>query len=172
MAETKLKYGADTALVVTNWSTSLADGQFALSSVVDNSANLFMDALVGGKIASSTVTGGPIIAGDSFDIYVLAQYSDTDEDIGGGIEQLLDWGVEEVEDVAFVLANLTLLVSLQVQASVPDTTEDLHFGPIGIAQFFGGALPKKWGLLLHNNTAATLGSGSDANYLGITYNTA
>ncbi len=171
MAETKVKFAADVAIVVANWSTGLADGESALSAVIDNSVNLFLDALVGGKLAASTLTGGPIVAGDSLDVYVLAQYSDTDEDIGGAIDALLGWGNEEAVDVAFVKANLTLLQSVQVQATAPDTTQDLHFGPIGIAQFFGGVLPKKWGLLLHNNTAATLGAGSDANYIGITYST-
>lgn len=172
MAETKIKYAADAALTVTNWGTGLANGEYALSSVVDNSSDLFLDALVGGTIAASTVTGGPIVAGDTFDVYVVAQYSDTATDIGGAIDALLGWGNEEAEDTAFVKANLVLLASLHVQATTPDTTQDLHFGPVGIAQLFGGIMPKKWGLILHNNSAATLGAGSDANYIGITYETA
>ena len=172
MAETKTKYGADVAITVTNWSTGLANGQFALSSVVDNETNLYMDVMVGGDIAFSTATGGPIVAGDTMDIYIAAQYSDTATDIGGAIAGLLGWGNEEAEDTAFVKANLTLLDSVSPQATTPDTTQDLHFGPIAIAQFFGGVVPKKWGLILHNNTAATLGSGSTANYFGITYTSA
>lgn len=171
MAVTKVTYASDVALTVTNWSTGLAAGEFALSSVVSNSSDLFLDALVGGNIAASTVTG-LLSAGDTFDIYILAQYSDTATDIGSAIDALLGWGNEEVEDVAFVKANLTLLTSIAIDSALPDTTQDYHFGPYGIAQFFGGVLPKNWGLMLHNNTGATLGSGSDANYIGITYTTA
>lgn len=171
MATTNIAYAADSALTVTNWSTGLAAGQYALSSVVDNSSNLYIDALVGGDIAADTTTG-TLAAGETFDIYVIAQYSDTATDIGGGIDALLGWGNEEAEDTAFVKANMQLLTSIHLESTTPDTTQDYHFGPIGIAQFFGGVMPKKWGLVLHNNTGATLGSGSSANYIGIEYTTA
>jgi hypothetical protein len=172
MATTNIAYAADTAITLTAWSTSLANGDFAYSQVVDNSTNLYVDAYVGGDIAFSTAVGGPIVAGDTMDIYVVGQYSDTATDLTGAIDALADWDTEEAEDTAFVKANCKLMVSLSPQATTPDTTQDLHFGPIGVAQFFGGILPKKWGLLLHNNTAATLGSGSTVNYVGITYTTA
>lgn len=168
MAETKITYGGDTAITVASWGTSLANGEWALSSVVSNESDLFMDVMVGGDIAFSTLTGGPIVAGDTMDIYAMAQYSDTVTDIGGAIDALLGWGNEEAEDTAFIKANLILMVSLSPQATTPDTTQDNHFGPISLAQFFGH-MPKQWGLLLHNNTAATLGAGSTANYYGITY---
>ena len=170
MAETKAKYGSDVAITVTNWSTGLANGQWALSSVVDNTTNLFLDFMIGGDIAFSTATGGPIVAGNTMDIYIIAQYSDTAEDIGGAIAALMGWGNEEAADTAFVKANLPgLLVSLSTQATTPDTTEDLHYGPISLINKLGVLVPpKKWGLLLHNNTAATLGAGSTANYYGVT----
>ena len=126
---------------------------------------------MGGDIAADTTTG-TLAAGESLDIYVVAQYSDTTTDIGGAIDAALGWGNEEAEDVAFVKANMRLLTSIQLEGTAPDTTQDYHFGPIAIAQFFGGVVPKEWGLCLHNNTGATLGSGSTANYFGITYTTA
>jgi len=172
MTVSNITYASDTALTLTNWGTGLAAGQFALSSVVDNSSNLYVDVLVGGDIAFDTTTG-TIVAGDTYDIYVAAQYSDTATDIGGGIDALLGWGNEEVEDTALIKANLRRLVSVSPQATTPDTTQDVHWGPIAIARFFGGAMPKNWGLILHNNTTdSTLGAGSTANYIGITYTNA
>ena len=173
MAVTTITHAADAALTITNWSTGLAAGQFALSSVVDNDSDAYVDVLVGGEIAFNTDTG-TIVAGDSYDIYALAQYSDTATDIGGAIAALMGWGNEEAEDTAFIKANLkNLICSISPQATTPDTTEDAHWGPIALAQFFGGVMPKDWGLMLHNNTTdSTLGAGSTANFIGITYTTA
>ena len=172
MAVTKITYAADAAVTVTTWGTGLANGEFAVSAVIDNSSSLYVDAYIGGDIAVSTATGGPIVAGDSMDLYVIGQYSDTSTDLTGAIAALLGYGNEEAVDVAFIKANLKLVVSIQVQIATPDTTEDLHYGPEGIAQHFGGVMPKKWAIILHNNTAATLGSGSNLNVVGITYTTA
>lgn len=166
---TTITHAADAALTITNWGTGLAAGQFALSSVVDNDTTAYVDVLVGGGIAFNTDTG-TIVAGDTYDIYVLAQYSDTATDIGGGIDALLGWGNEEAEDTSWIKNNLILLTSVSPQSATPDTTQIAHWGPIGLAQFFGGVMPKDWGLALHNNTTdSTLGAGSTANFIGITY---
>lgn len=170
MAETKMKYGGDVALAVTAWVTSLLTQEWATSAIFDNTASLFMDVEVGGIIEGDTVTG-IIAAGESFDIYILGQFSETATDMGGGINALLDAAAEQVEDVDFVKANLTLLVSLLVEPTAPDVDQGYTFGPIGIAQFFGGVMPKFCMLLLHNNTGASLGPGSAVNTRGITYDT-
>lgn len=171
---TTITHAADAALTITNWSTGLAAGQFALSSVVDNDTDAYVDVLVGGEIAFKSDTG-TIITGDSYDIYVLAQWKDLATAIGGAIDTALGWGNEEAADTAFILANLSgqLIKSVSPQSATPDTTEDAHWGPIALAQFFGGVMPKDWGLMLHNNTNdSTLGAGSTANYIGITYTSA
>ena len=155
MAETKITYGADVAVGVTAWSTSVTAGLTANSAIVDNTANLFMDLLVGGIIELGATT--PVI-GNSLDIYIGALYDkDTTTTPGGGIDSLMDPGTpaEEVAETDFVRANLILFKSVNVEATTPATAQGYQFNPQGCAQFFGGVLPQKIYFLLHNNTAGT-----------------
>jgi len=170
MAETKITYAADVALAVTAWDTTLLTGEAATSAIFDNSSSNFMDVLLGGIIEGDTITG-ILAAGESFDLYIAGQYSDTATDMGGAIDALFGAAGEEVEDVSWVKANMTLLKSIQVEPTAPDVDQGYHFGPISVAQFFGGVMPKRFILLLHNNTGASLGAGSDVNTQGITYTT-
>jgi hypothetical protein len=78
---------------------------------------------------------------------------------------------EEVEDTDFVLANLILFKSLQIELLTPATAQGYQFNPQGCAQFFGGIMPQKIYFLLHNNTGAALAAGSALNSVGITYET-
>lgn len=167
MAETKITYGSDVALGVTDWATTLLTQEWATSALFDNSTSQFDDVLVGGIIEGDTVTG-VIAAGESFDIYIVGRYSAGANDFGGGIDALLGVSVEEVEDVDFVKANLKLLVSIQVEPTAPDVDQGYHWGPISVEQFFG-RMPQFFMLLLHNNTGASLGASSDVNTVGITY---
>ena len=90
-------------------------------------------------------------------------------DKGGGIEALLIPATEMADSTDFVKANLTLMVSVALETATPDTSQMYHWGPIAVAQFFGGVMPKEFMLLLHNNTGGTMVAGSDVNLTGITY---
>lgn len=168
MTETTPKRAADSAIAVTAWTTTLLTQEWATSELKDTTG--LMDALLGGVIEADTVTG-IMAAGESFDIYILGKYSATNTDVGGGIDALLTAAAEQVEDVDFVKANLNLLKSIQLDSALPDTQQGYQWGPIAVAQFFGGVLPREIMLLLHNNTGASLGTGSDVNMEGITYET-
>jgi len=170
MAETKIKYGPDVALAVVDWATTLLTGEWASSAIFNNTTTLFMDVEVGGIIEGDTVTG-IIAAGESFDIYIAGQTSETATHFGGGIDLLLGAAAEQLEDVDFVKANLTLFKSVRVEPTTPDVDQGYRFGPMGVAQFFGGIMPKFFLLLLHNNTGASLGVGSAVNTRGITFDT-
>jgi len=169
VAETKITYDTDASLAVTAWTTSLTTLLTATSAIFDNTTSLYMDVLVGGDVAASATT---LAAGESFDIYISGQYSETATDMTGALDALYGAAGQEVVDVSFVRANLILLVSIQLEVAAPDTTQDYHWGPIGIAQFFGGVMPKRFMLALHNNTGSALGSGSTVNTTGITYTSA
>jgi len=171
MAETKIFYDTDAAIVVTAWTTTLLTGEAATSAIYDNTTTLYVDVLVGGIIEGDTVTG-ILAVGETFDIYIAGQYSETATDMGGGIDALFGAAGEEVEDVSWVKANMTLFKSISLEATTPDVDQGYHFGPIGVAQFFGGIMPKRFMLLLHNNTGASLGGSSDVNTTGVTYKTA
>jgi len=170
MAVTKITYSADAAIAVTEWDTTLAAGQYATSAIVDNTSNLYVDMLVGGILELDATT--PVV-GDTMDIYISAQYdTDTATTMTGGIDALFDAATEEAVDVAFVKANLILLTSVSVEATTPANAQGYNWGPIGVAQFFGGVMPQKFFLTLHNNTAGTMAAGPVVNSVGITYTTA
>jgi len=167
VAVTKITYAADEAIAVTEWDTTLAAGQFATSAIFDNTSNLYIDVLVGGILELDATTP---VAGDTMDIYIVGNYdTDTATDMGGGIDALLDAATEETEDEAFVKANLTLFTSVSVEAGTPATAQGYHWGPLGVAQFFGGVMPKKFMLILHNNTAGTMAANPNVNAVGVTY---
>ena len=168
MAETKITYGADTALTVAAWTTTLLATEAATSSVFANGTSAFMDVLIGGEIATAVTP----VAGDSWDIYVVGEYSDTVTDMNGGIGTAFAAAGEVVEDTAFVLANSTLMKSISPRSTTPGTALTYHWGPISVAQFFGGVMPKNFMLLLHNNTAAALSALATVNTIGVTYTTA
>jgi len=169
MAETKITYGSDVALAVTEWDATLAAGQFATSAIFDNTTDLFVDVLCGGVLELDATTP---VAGDTMDIYISGQYSGTATDMTGAIDALFGAATEEVEDTAFVKANLILFKSVSVEATTPATAQGYHWGPIGVAQFFGGVMPQRFMFTLHNNTAGTMAAGPDVNTVGITYTTA
>jgi len=167
---TTITYGSDTALAVTAWATTLLTQESATSAIFANGSSNFMDVLIGGEIDSATVTG-VVAAGESYDIYISGQYSDTATDMGGAIDALFGAAGEEVVDTSFVRANMTLVFSVQPEATNPDTDlpQTYHWGPVGVAQFFGGIMPKNFLLTLHNNTGASLGATNTINTIGITY---
>ena len=171
MSVTNITYSDDAAIAVTAWTTTLAGGEKATSAIFDNTSTLYMDLLVGGIIELGATT---VSAGDSLDIYIGALYDkDTTSTPGGGIDSLMDPGTpaEEVEDTDFVLANLILFKSIQVELLTPNTAQGYQFNPQGCAQYFGGIMPQKIYFLLHNNTGAALIAGSALNGVGITYTT-
>ena len=163
---TTITYATDTALAVTEWDTTLAAGQYATSAIYDNTTTKYVDVLVGGVLEIDATTP---VAGDTMDIYVSGQYSETATDMTGAIDALLNAATEEVAEVAFVKANLKLLTSVAVEAGTPATAQGYHWGPESIAALFGGIMPKRFMLLLHNNTAGTMAAGPDVNATGITF---
>ena len=169
MAITKITYAGDAGLAVTEWDATLAAGQWATSAIFDNASTLYVDVLAGGVLELDATT--PVV-GDTMDIYVAAQYDkDLAGSMGGGIDALLVAAAELVEDVAFVKANLILVKSVSVEATTPANAQGYNWGPISIAQFFGGIMPQKFMLFLHNNTAGTMAAGPIVNLVGITYTT-
>ena len=109
-------------------------------------------------------------AGETYKIYIAGQYSETATDMTGGIDALFGAAGEEVEDVSWVKANMILLKTIELEVTAPDTAQGYHWGPLSVAQFFG-IMPKRFMLLLVNETGASLGTGSNVNTTGVTYTT-
>jgi len=169
MAVTNPTYATKAALTVTAWD-SLAADDWASSAALDNSSNLYMDVLIGGELAASATT---LAAGESFDIYCAARYdADDANSYSGGLGDA--FGANDstlTEDTEFNPENLFFLISVGIENTAPDTTQDYMWGPTTIAQVFGGVLPLDVMLVLHNNTGSAMTTGNVCEYYGITYTT-
>jgi hypothetical protein len=150
MADIKAKYGsANQALTITI--NGLADDAKRESAAVDNSSNCFTEALVQVKIATNT---GLDSTGDKA-VYLYA-YGTSD----GGTTYS---GNASGSDAAFgtdpqQLENCRLIGTLYA----PTQNKIYQSDPISIACAFGGVLPQRWGLIVHNRTGQTLKSSDCA----------
>lgn len=147
----KLSYAAFAAITCTL--TSLASGASRSSTVVDNTTNEYLDALVGLTVKTAA---GTLVANAAVNVYV---YAITD---GSAYTD----GVTGV-DAAFTLPtvpNLKLAQVVVVNAAAASASSS----PFSAALAFGGTLPQKWGIVVSNQTGLALDTvvGS-ASYMGV-----
>jgi hypothetical protein len=120
---------------------SLASGAYRQSAVIDNSTNLFLDALVTvkAKSASSGVSStGTVI------VYAYGTADGTSYD--GSCS-----GTDSAYTPPITPVNLPIIGTLNLNAA--SVTDQRTFS---VAQAFGGMLPQKWGIVVYNNTGASL----------------
>jgi hypothetical protein len=169
MAVTTTTYGASTAITM-DLSALAASASFIAgreSNEIDNSSNKYVDALVRGTFTVGTtpaITGGLAVYVWGSDVAASATNLD-----------VID-GVDSAE--SFTTTSLGATVKLAsftpVLVNTSDTTYQVAL--FSVAQLFGGAMPKYWGLYVaHNMTAALRTNASNTNsftYTGVTYTTA
>jgi len=154
MSEIKQKFGASTPIVVTL--AGLTDTSKRQAQAVDNSANLYFDALVGGKIKTGAGSG----AGDYVDVYASGS-------VDGGAAYGGDCSGADAA-YAGVAANLVFLGRISTETA--STTYE--FGPFSVAAAFGGLLPEHWTLVFDNESDSTLSAtpaDHEVNYQGVKY---
>lgn len=159
MAETKVTYASAGTVTITL--TSLANGSWRQSAVVDNTSNLYLDAHVGGSVQTGTTP----TAGGTIDIYVYASYDNT-----------LYTGGASGSDAAYTADGEEGLFR-RLETIIVDASSDTDYiwGPTSVAELFGGYLPRKWGIVMENNTGAALnatGTNNEVQFSGITVTTA
>jgi hypothetical protein len=152
MTETKAKYGSNNQ-AITITINSLANDAKRESSAVDNSTNCFFDALVQVRIATNT---GADSTGDKC-VYVYA-YGTSDD---GGAYSANASG----SDAAFgtdpqQLSNCRMIGVIYTPTQNKIYKSDL----MSIAGAFGGFLPQRWGIIVHNRTGQTLKSSDCSAY--------
>ena len=168
MAVTNITYSADTALAIT-LTAPLTTGLWRSSANFDNSSTLYMDVLVGGMIGS---LGTNWVAGDSVDIYAMANYSDTTTDVGGARDAAYALGDgDQTDQTDFIANNIGPLLFSIFPHDTETTNMDYHWGPVSIAAAFGGTMPKDFHILIHNNASGSVDSGN-LNLIGVTYTSA
>lgn len=157
MASIKLVYGTETTMTVTSLA-SLASSATAgwQSAVVDNTTDLYLDALVQVVLDfANTAPGGSQAAF----IYAYGGLSTVYSDPASGSQ-----GTITVPDVQ---ANPT---KLRLIGTVPYNTADevAESSPMSVAAGFGGLLPPKWGVVIVNHSGAALAaSGHTVSWRGL-----
>ena len=148
MSDIKAKFGS-AAQAFTITIASLANNACRSSVAIDNSTNLFLDALVSVKIKSAAASTS---ATGYVNIYA---YGSTDT----GTTYAENGGL----DSAITLTsppNVRLIGSLNVVANAVTYISE----PMSVAAAFGGALPQYWGIMIENKTAATLDATGGSHY--------
>lgn len=148
MSSNKIAYAASSNLTVTNLhsvaSSSTLTGGWE-SGAVDNTTNLYLDYLVSGKI---TVGSSPTDLKE-IRVYAVAMLDDsTWPDVFDGTESTETVTDEEIRDGCCKL--------LAVMSTDSTTNDAYFFGPVSVAQAFGGVCPAKFAIFITHNTGVNL----------------
>jgi len=141
VSDIKSKYGTSNQSI-TCTITSLANNGQRQSTAIDNTSNLFLDALVFITVKSA---GASTSATGFVNVYAYgtsdggSNYSDGASGTDGSI-------------TLTVPPNMRLIGTVNVVAN--STTYKL--GPMSVAAAFGGVLPDHWGIVVENKSGATL----------------
>ena len=149
MADIKLSYPAASDLTITLASmatdTNLLTGRE--SATIDNSANLFLDYLVSGKITAGTSP----TAARSIEVWAVGSWDGTNwPDVFDGTESA------ETITSADIKASVCRFIAAMATANTTDRV--YHFGPVSLAAAFGGVLPPKVVLFITHSTGVNLNS--------------
>ena len=140
MSTAKVSYGNATSMTITL--ASLAQGAAREATAVDNSSDLFLDAMV--YLAIKLQTGTP--ASDrQINVYFYGSHD----------------GTNFTDNVTGTNAAVTLRAPTNLRGPhtifTPDAGALTYKIVIGsVASYFGGFLPKKWGIVVENRTNITL----------------
>lgn len=155
MSDVKQAFASAVSLTVTNLH-SLASSATAgwQSAVVDNTTNLYMDALVQVKVDFANTAPA-----NSKALFVYAY---------GGVESGVYSNPASGSEGAITLVDVTANAqNVRLIGVVPYTTQDevAESSPMSVAAAFGGLLPPYWGVVIINHSGAALAaSGNTVNY--------
>lgn len=158
MADLKQAFGASTAITITL--ASLASASARQSAVVDNASNLFLDVMV--NLSVKLASGSP---GGERTVYVYVYGSEdgtnyTDNATGS--------------DAAITMRSPTNLRPLGIINTPDSGALTYKSGPMSVAAAFGGVIPRKWGIVVVNNTGLALSATEGDHtktYTGVYYQT-
>lgn len=159
MATFKASYGSSTTITCSI--ASLASSSSKLSgyesTAVDNTTNLYLDALVSGKI---TVGTSPT-AGKSIEVWVYSSMDDTPTypDVFDGTDS-----AETVTSDGVKFGALKLLKAFSTEST---SDRSYPFENESIARLFG-YMPKYWGLFVTHDTGVNLNSTSGNHFFKYT----
>jgi hypothetical protein len=141
------------ALTITSAATLASNGQ-ASSAAVDNSTNLYLDALVSVKV---TTAASGVSATGYVNVYA-AGTTDGGTTYGGGEANM-------GTDHSVTLTSPPNIVLIGVINAVAASTTYWKTA-MSVAAAFGGTLPQKWAIVVENKSGAAL-TACTANYQGV-----
>ena len=153
MSVVNLAYTTTAAITITL--TNLTNAGVRESTAVVNSANLYLDAIVGLQLAISNGT----VAGDK--VAFVYFYGSVD-------------GVNYTDNATGTDAALTMRSPTNLRGpfpcAMPANGPLTYYYTIGsVAQYFGGVLPTKWGVVVQNTSGVVFATtGMSIFYAGIT----
>lgn len=159
MAVQTTTYGTRTALTITL--ASLGNGSYRESTEVDNSSTQAIDCMLHGKIT----TGTSPTANSSITVYVGGSDGTTARvaNMTGTDSTITPSGEQTQLEIARII-------------SVDNTSNHTYEFFVGsMAALFGGVMPKKWSVVVLNNSGVAFnatGSNFDIEYTPITYTVA
>ena len=157
MAVTRPTYAAAAAITITLVNLANSTTAAQASTVVDNSTNLYEDALV--SLTVKPLTGTPAV-GAAVYVYLYA-VSDGGNYTDGATGT----------NAAFTLPsmpNMTLAKVIPITVSAAT----VYSQPFSVALCFGGTMPQKWGICVLNSSGFALDAAiGSASYIGVTYTT-
>lgn len=146
------RYGTAGAAITCSLA-SLAHDAARSSASIDNTTDLFLDVLVQFQVVLQTGTPG------SDGVVFIYAYGTADADT------VAMWGHTDIDgtDKAMTLINFDNLRRIGTIAC-PTSGGTFESSPMSIASAFGGIMPRKWGVVLHNRTNIAL-SATEGNHL-------
>ena len=145
MASVKLAFGTATAFTITLNSLASSGTAGRESTVVDNSTNLYVDALVEVRINYPNS-----VPANEKAIYVYAYGSLDGTNYPEGLT-----GADAA--YTFLGSAGALTTALRLIGVIPaNQNTDKRYGPFPVAPAFGGLMPAKWGIAVLNYSGQTL----------------
>lgn len=155
MSTIKPLYGTSNQAITCSFNTLAASATVGrAATAIDNSSGLFLDILLFGLISAGTVSGNK-----QFLVYVTGS-ADGGTTYGGKNGSNAISGT----DAAFTRADPTELVLVKV-IPLPTSSQVYSFGPISLAQVFGGTLPDHVVVVVFNDSGGALANDSTNNKL-------
>lgn len=153
----KIAYGTSTAITITTSQLAPSTTAGRQSTVIDNTTNLFDDALVTVTLATNASTPA---SSKACYVYVFGSEDGTLFDS--------DDAQPGASDAAYTV-NAASNLKGPVVVSMP-TASKSYTKTFSVAQFFGGLMPRKWGIVVCNDTNNNLATTTTAcSYTGVTY---
>lgn len=147
MADVKTEYAssADLTITLASLATSATLVAGRESTAVSNTTNKYVDYLLGGRITTGTSpTAGTI------QVWAYGSFDDTPT-----YPDVLD-GTDSAETMTSADIKRSSLKLIAVIVTDATSDRSYYFGPVSIANAFGGSIPKNWGVWVTHNTAVNL----------------